>query len=101
VFSFRSKPLLYAGAFFVLLNQKFMKHTISNTGFLTDAKGNKSSTRLKTFLATITALIIALICVLSKEITSGECLPVIITLLMYAAGEKSFQLYWESKASQP
>jgi len=73
-------------------------------GFLTDTEGNKSSTRLKTFLAAITAFIIALSSVFLKEISTGQSLPVIIALLTYSAGEKSYQNFLESKSnnhSQP
>ena len=73
-------------------------------GFFTDAAGNKSSTRLKTFLAAITAFIIALTSVFLKGINTAESLPVIIALLTYSAGEKSYQNFLESKSknhSQP
>ena len=67
-------------------------------GFFTDATGNKSSTRLKTFLAAITALIIALTSVFFNQIITGESLPIIIALLAYSAGEKSYQNFLESKS---
>jgi len=73
-------------------------------GFFTDAAGNKSSTRLKTFLAAITAFVIALISVFFNKISTGQSLPVIIALLAYSAGEKSYQNFLESKSrnhSQP
>ena len=69
-----------------------------NSGFFTDAAGNKSSTRLKTFLAAVTALIIALASIFTKGISSGESLPIIIALLTYSAGEKSYQNFLESKS---
>ena len=67
------------------------------TNYFEDSKGNKSSTRLKTFLAAITALIIALSSVFLSQITLGDSLPLIITLLAYSAGEKSFQNALEMK----
>ena len=73
-------------------------------GFFTDAAGNKSSTRLKTFLAAITALIISLTSVFFNQISTGESLPIIIALLTYSAGEKSYQNFLETKSrnhSQP
>ena len=65
--------------------------------YFEDSKGNKSSTRLKTFLAAMTALIIALSSVFLSQITLGDSLPLIITLLAYSAGEKSFQNALEMK----
>ena len=81
-----------------------MKNNNTKQGFLTDAEGNKSSTRLKTFLAAMTAFIIALTSVFFKGINIGQSLPLIITLLAYSAGEKSYQNFLESKSrnnSQP
>ena len=68
-------------------------------GFFEDNKGNKSSTRLKTFLAAITALIIALASVFLEQITLGDSLPMIITLLAYSASEKTFQYILETKST--
>ena len=73
-------------------------------GFFTDAAGNKSSTRLKTFLAAMTAFIISLTSVFFNKISTGESLPIIIALLTYSAGEKSYQNFLETKSrnhSQP
>jgi len=81
-----------------------MNSNQTKPGFLTDAEGIKSSTRLKTFLAAMTAFIIALAGVFLKEINISQNLPLIITLLTYSAGEKSFQNFLESKSrnnSQP
>ena len=92
------------GFFLVCLNdfilKKFvtMKNNNKKPGFLTDTEGNKSSTRLKTFLAAITAFIIALTSVFLKGISIGQSLPIIITLLTYSAGEKSYQNFLESKS---
>lgn len=70
-------------------------------GLFSDPQGNKSSTRVKTFLAALTAFAIALVSVFVKEITPGDSLPVIITLLTFSSGEKSFQAYLESKINKP
>ncbi len=70
-------------------------------GLFRDPQGNKSSTRVKTFLAALTAFAIALVSVFVKEITPGDSLPVIITLLTFSSGEKSFQAYLESKINKP
>ena len=69
----------------------------SNTGFFDDGNGNKSSTRLITFLSAIIALLISVAGVFMDEVRLGESLPIIITLLSYSAGAKSFQLFIESK----
>ena len=77
-----------------------MSSTNSNnrpSGFFEDNNGNKSSTRLKTFLSAIIALCIALVGVFFNEISLGESLPVIITLLAFSSGEKSYQYFLESK----
>lgn len=66
-------------------------------GFFEDNNGNKSSTRLKTFLSVITALWIALVSMFFNEISLGENLPVIITLLTFSSVEKSYQYFLESK----
>jgi|ETNmetMinimDraft_26_1059896.scaffolds.fasta_scaffold16957_2 hypothetical protein len=66
------------------------------SGFFEDNNGNKSSTRLKTFLSAIAALFIALISVVFSEVSLGESLPVIITLLAFSSGEKSYQYFLES-----
>lgn len=70
-------------------------------GFFRDNTGNKSSTRLKTFLAAVTALVIALASVFIKEIHLSDGLPVIVILLAFSTGEKSFQAYLESKIKRP
>ncbi len=70
-------------------------------GLFRDPQGNRSSTRVKTFLAALTAFAIALVSVFIKEITPGDSLPVIITLLAFSSGEKSFQAYLESKINKP
>lgn len=67
-------------------------------GFFEDAKGNKSSTRLKTFLASITAMLVAISSVFFQVVTVSESLPIIITLLAFSSGEKSYQSFLESKS---
>ncbi|MFA5419634.1 MAG: hypothetical protein WC341_14380 [Bacteroidales bacterium] len=76
-----------------------MKDQSTNTksGYFEDAAGNKSSTRLKTFLAAVTAMIIALASVFFQVVTLGESLPIIIALLAFSSGEKSYQSFLESK----
>jgi hypothetical protein len=74
-----------------------IKNTKSTTGFFEDDNGNKSSTRLKTFLSALTALIIALASIIFNEVSLGESLPVIITLLAFSSGEKSYQYFIETK----
>jgi len=84
----------------LFLNSKIMSNTnssLSPSGFFEDNNGNKSSTRLKTFLSAITALFIALISIFLNEVSLGESLPVIITLLAFSSGEKSYQYFLESK----
>ncbi|MFK5856094.1 MAG: hypothetical protein QM503_08195 [Bacteroidota bacterium] len=72
-------------------------HKNQLSGFFEDSNGNKSSTRLKTFLAAITAFVIALATVFVSSISLVESIPVIITLLAFSAGEKSFQYFIDSK----
>jgi len=79
------------------VNNKTTNSTIKS-GFFEDAKGNKSSTRLKTFLAAITAMLIALASVFFQVVTVSESLPIIITLLAFSSGEKSYQSFLESKS---
>ena len=68
-----------------------------NTGFFEDPNGNKSSTRVKTFLAALVAMFIAVADVFMDSVSAVATLPIIITLLAYSAGEKSFQCLIESK----
>ncbi len=78
-----------------------MNNTTKNkSGFFEDENGNKSSTRLKTFLAAIVALIISLVDVFSSSFISTESLPLIITLLAFSAGEKSYQYFLEFKSKK-
>lgn len=67
------------------------------SGFFEDPNGNKSSTRLKTFLAAITAFVIALATVFITKVSLVESIAIITVLLAYSAGEKSFQYYMDSK----
>jgi len=76
-----------------------MNQTTKNkSGFFEDENGNKSSTRLKTFMSAMVALIISLVDVFSSNIASSESLPLIITLLAFSAGEKSYQYFLEFKS---
>ncbi len=63
------------------------KHSNYKSEFFDDAQGNKSITRLKTFLAAITFLIIVLDSIFISDISQGERLPVIVTLLAFSTGE--------------
>ncbi len=72
--------------------------TKNKSGFFEDENGNKSSTRLKTFMSAMVALIISLVDVFSNTIASSESLPLIITLLAFSAGEKSYQYFLEFKS---
>ena len=67
------------------------------SGFFEDGNGNKSSTRLKTFLAAIIAFCIAIVCVAFPSVSIAGSLPVIIALLAFSSGEKSYQYFLESK----
>ena len=63
-------------------------------GFFETLNGDrveKSTTRLITFIAGVVALIIALMSVIMKDVTLGDALPMVITLLAYSAGTKVFQ----------
>ena len=70
------------------------------SGFFENENGNKSSTRLKTFLSAMAAFFIAITDVFSSSISSSESLPLIITLLAFSAGEKSFQYFLEFKSKK-
>jgi len=72
--------------------------TKNKSGFFEDENGNKSSTRLKTFISAMVALIISLVDVFSSNIASSESLPLIITLLAFSSGEKSYQYFLEFKS---
>jgi len=78
-------------------------HSISSNkaGFFEDMDGNRSSTRLITFIAAMTGLIIAVSSVLFDYISTSDSLPLIITLLSFAAGEKSLNTFIESKYKKP
>jgi len=70
-------------------------------GFFEDLDGNRSSTRLITFIAAITGLIIAMSSIFFDYINTSESLPLIITLLSFAAGQKSLNTFIESKYKRP
>lgn len=64
---------------------------MKKNGFFETASGDKSSTRLMTFMALCVGLIIALSAVFGSEITLGDALPFTVTLLGYSLGAKAFQ----------
>lgn len=66
-------------------------------GFLEESEGVKSITRLKTFIATISAVVIAVASVFLKSVTIGDALPMVVTLLAYSFGAKVFQKFAEVK----
>lgn len=74
-----------------------MSNTNNPTGFFEDNNGNKSSTRLKTFLAAIIAFVISIATVFFEVVSITESLSVIIALLAFSSGEKSYQYFLESK----
>ncbi|PIQ26228.1 MAG: hypothetical protein COW63_17575 [Bacteroidetes bacterium CG18_big_fil_WC_8_21_14_2_50_41_14] len=76
------------------------KSSYYKSEFFDDAKGNKSITRLKSFLAAITALIIALSRVFFNIVSLVNNLPIIIALLAFSVGEKSFQYFLVSILDQ-
>jgi hypothetical protein len=78
------------------MNQ-IIKHS---AGFFEDENGNKSSTRLKTFISAIIAFIIAIADIFLSQISTSESLPIIFTLLAFSAGEKSFQYFIEYKSKK-
>ena len=69
-------------------------------GFFEEGDGVKSITRLKTFMAAIAAILIALCSVFVDGITIGDALPMVVTLLAYSAGTKVFQKFAEVKTDK-
>ena len=69
---------------------------IQKTGFFEDSPGVKSSTRLMAFLALLAALLIAISVVFIANVSIGDGLPLVITLLAYSAGVKTFQVFAEN-----
>lgn len=70
---------------------------MERTGYFESQPGRKSSTRLMTFLALVAALIIAICSVFMTTISLGDSLPLVVTLLAYSLGAKSFQQIAEVK----
>lgn len=68
---------------------------------LNNGQIEKSSMRLQTFIASIVAVIIALISVFMVSVTLGDALPMVITLLAYSFGAKVFQKAIENKKTPP
>lgn len=67
------------------------------TGYFEEKEGVKSSTRLMTFTAAMAAIFIAVASVFIKEVTIGDALPIVLTLLSYSLGAKVFQKIAEVK----
>lgn len=57
----------------------------------------KSSNRLQAFLAVLAAIVIAVSSVYAYEVTLGDALPMVITLLAYSFGARVFQKFAEIK----
>jgi len=66
-------------------------------GFFEEAEGKKSSARLLTFIAGVSGVVIALASTFMSNVTLGDSMPMVMTLLSYAAGVKVFQKALESK----
>ena len=64
---------------------------MEKTGFFESSPGNKSSTRLMAFLALCVGLAIAVSSVFIDSVTLGDALPLVLTLLGYSLGSKTFQ----------
>ena len=64
---------------------------MEKTGFFESNPGRKSSTRLMAFLSLCTGLIIAVSSVFVDNVSLGDALPFVITLLSYSLGSKAFQ----------
>jgi len=65
-----------------------MKYKIQ---YLTDAAGKTSNTRVNAHLAVLSALAIAISSVFVDGVTLGDSLPMVIVLLAYSFGVKTFQ----------
>lgn len=64
-------------------------------GMFEEKEGVVSSTRVMTFIAAIGGIIIAVSSVFLKNVTVGDALPMVITLLSYSFGAKVFQKFAE------
>lgn len=61
------------------------------TGFFESEPGVKSSTRLMSFLALCVGLTLAVCAVFVSGVSFGDSFPMVLTLLGYSLGAKSFQ----------
>ena len=61
------------------------------TGFFETSPGNYSMTRLMTFMALCSAIILTFCTVFVESVTFGDSFPLILMLLGYSLGAKSFQ----------
>lgn len=61
------------------------------TGFFETKPGVKSSTRLMSFLALCVGLVLAISAVFVEGVSFGDAFPMVLTLLGYSLGAKSFQ----------
>jgi len=66
-------------------------------GFFEESDGVKSITRLKTFISAMAGILISICSVFVSNITIGDALPMVVTLLAYSAGTKVFQKFAEKK----
>jgi len=64
-------------------------------GFFEEKEGVKSSTRLMTVSAAFGGIAIAIASVFLKDVTLGDALPMVATLLLYSAGQKIGNKYGE------
>jgi len=67
------------------------------TKLFEESPGVLSSTRVKTFIAAIAGIFIAIMSVFVKDVTLGDALPMVIVLLAYSFGEKIFSKFAELK----
>ena len=61
------------------------------TGFFQTSPDNYSITRLMTFMALCTAIVLTFCTVFVSSVTFGDSFPLILMLLGYSLGAKSFQ----------
>jgi hypothetical protein len=64
---------------------------MDKVGFFQSAPGRWSSTRLQAFLAFLSALALVFTTAFSSTVSFGESFPMVITLLAYSLGIKTFQ----------
>jgi hypothetical protein len=67
------------------------------TGMFEEKEGVVSSTRVMTFIAAIAGIFVAVASVFVQDITLGDALPMVITLLSYSFGAKIFSKFAEVK----